>query len=76
MKKGTAMSSSGITRRKLFETAAVGTAASLAGFSFPRPAIAQLAKVRYTLSWLPTGQYAFIYSARQLGYFKKRGIDL
>ncbi len=45
-------------------------------FSFPRPAIAQLAKVRYTLSWLPTGQYAYIYAARQLGYFKSRGIDL
>ena len=70
------MSSSEITRRKLFETAAVGTAASLAGFSFPRPAIAQLANVPYTLSWLPTGQYAYLYSARQLGYFKKRGIDL
>ena len=33
-------------------------------------------KVRYTLSWLPTGQYAFIYLARQLGFFSKRGIDL
>jgi NitT/TauT family transport system substrate-binding protein len=70
------MSSSRITRRQLVLGAAAGTAASFAGFAFPRPAIAQLAKVRYTLSWLPTGQYAFIYSARQLGYFKKRGIDL
>jgi NitT/TauT family transport system substrate-binding protein len=25
---------------------------------------------------LPTGQYAYLYAARQLGYFKKRGIDL
>src|SRR5262249_54419408 len=41
-----------------------------------RPAIAQPAKVRYTLSWLPTGQYAFLYCARQLGYFKQRGIEL
>jgi ABC-type nitrate/sulfonate/bicarbonate transport system substrate-binding protein len=56
--------------------AAAGSAAGIAGFSFPRPAIAQPVKVRYTLSWLPTGQYAFIYSARQLGYFKQRGIDL
>jgi len=53
-----------------------GTAASVAGFSFPRPALAQLAKVRYTISWLPTGQYAYLYAARQLGYFKSRGIDL
>src|SRR5580658_7740186 len=58
-----------LTRRRL-----VGTIAG-AGW-FPRPAIAQTAKVRYTLSWLPTGQYAYIYEARQLGYFKKRGIDL
>jgi NitT/TauT family transport system substrate-binding protein len=67
------MTSSSTTRRKFLGTAA-GIAA--AGTTFPRPAIAQLVKVRYTLSWLPTGQYAFIYSARQLGYFKKRGIDL
>jgi ABC-type nitrate/sulfonate/bicarbonate transport system substrate-binding protein len=52
------------------------TAALAAAATFPRPALAQLVKVRYTLSWLPTGQYAFLYAARQLGYFKKRGIDL
>src|SRR6266852_5584811 len=69
-------SSMGMTRRKFFGAAGAGTAATIAGLTFPRPAIAQLVKVRYTLSWLPTGQYAFIYSARQLGYFKKRGIDL
>src|SRR5262245_19804943 len=68
------MTSSGMTRRKLL-SAAVGGAAATAT-TFPRPAIAQLVKVRYTLSCLPTGQYAFIYAARQLGYFKKRGIDL
>src|SRR5262249_26249815 len=60
-----------INRRTLLGGLAAATA-----FSFPRPAIAQLVKVRYTLSWLPTGQYAFIYAARQLGYFKRRGIDL
>jgi NitT/TauT family transport system substrate-binding protein len=65
-----------LTRRKFLCTVAAAGATTAAGFSFPRPAIAQLAKVRYTLSWLPTGQYAYIYSARQLGYFKKRGIDL
>ena len=64
-----------VTRRRSLGLAAAGTAA-LAGATFPRPAIAQPAKVRYTLSWLPTGQYAFIYCARQLGYFKQRGIDL
>jgi ABC-type nitrate/sulfonate/bicarbonate transport system substrate-binding protein len=65
-----------LTRRKLLATIATGTAATATALSFPRPAIAQLVNVRYTLSWLPTGQYAFIYAARQLGYFKQRGIDL
>jgi NitT/TauT family transport system substrate-binding protein len=68
------MTSSMMTRRKFVSAAAAG--AAVGGATFPRPAIGQLIKVRYTLSWLPTGQYAFIYSARQLGYFKKRGIDL
>src|SRR2546427_13236196 len=68
------MTPSTTTRRKFLSAAGAGIAA--AGATFPRPAIAQPAKVRYTLSWLPTGQYAFIYSARQLGYFKRRGIDI
>src|SRR5580704_9479432 len=67
--------SSMLTRRKLLTTTAAG-ASTLGASSFPRPALSQPVKVRYTLSWLPTGQYAFIYSARQLGFFKKRGIDL
>src|SRR6516225_16397 len=71
------MSSSGRrpTRRNFVHAAAAG-AAMLAAPTFPRPAISQPVKVRYTLSWLPTGQYAFIYCARQLGYFKRRGIEL
>ena len=64
------------SRRRFIATIASAGVAASAGWSFPRPAIAQAAKVRYTLSWLPTGQYAYIYAARQLGYFKKRGIDL
>lgn len=70
------MSSIKVTRRKFLGTTAAGMAATATGFSFPRPAIAQAVKVTYTLSWLPTGQYAYLYAARQLGYFKKRGIDL
>jgi NitT/TauT family transport system substrate-binding protein len=63
-----------ISRRKLL----AGTSAALLGarFGFPRPAIAQGAKLRYTLSWLPTGQYAYVYMARQLGYWKQRGIEV
>src|SRR3984957_13288172 len=72
----TAMLSRRVTRRKFLGAAVTGGSAIAAGFSFPRPAIAQLTKVNYTLSWLPTGQYAYLYAGRQLGYFKKRGIDL
>lgn len=64
-----------LTRRKLVTMTAAG-ASALAASCFPRPALSQPVKVRYTLSWLPTGQYAFIYAARQLGFFKQRGIDL
>ncbi len=62
------------TRRAFIGYAAA--TATAAGFSFPRPAIAQPVTVRYTLSWIPTGQYAYLYAARQLGYFTKRGINL
>jgi NitT/TauT family transport system substrate-binding protein len=65
-----------LTRRKFISRSAVGASVLAATSSFPRPSLSQPVNVRYTLSWLPTGQYAFIYSARQLGYFKKRGIDL
>jgi NitT/TauT family transport system substrate-binding protein len=62
-------------RRKLLKGAtATATLGALGALSFP--AIAQQTKVRYTLSWLPTGQYAFVYMARQLGFWKKRGIDV
>ena len=54
------MSSLPLSRRKLLGNAAAGAAAAATGFSFPRPAFAQLAKITYTLSWLPTGQYAYV----------------
>lgn len=62
----------GLTRRGVL----AGTAALAAASSFPAPAIGQATKVRYTLSWLPTGQYAFTYLARSLGFWKKRGLDV
>jgi NitT/TauT family transport system substrate-binding protein len=70
------MQSTRLTRRRFLASIAGSGLATVGGSSFPRPAIGQTAKVRYTLSWLPTGQYAYLYAARQLGYFKRRGIDL
>jgi NitT/TauT family transport system substrate-binding protein len=64
-----------ISRRGLIAGAAASSAAAAAG-SFPRPAIAQSKTVNFTLSWLPTGQYAFVYMARQLGFWKNRGLEV
>lgn len=65
-----------LDRRRLLLGAAA-TAGSLAAASaFPAPAIAQATKIKYTLSWLPTGQYSYVYLARSLGYWKKRGLDV
>jgi NitT/TauT family transport system substrate-binding protein len=75
--KGRTMSKQPIrlSRRKLLAGASAAAALG-APFAFPRPAIAQGAKIAYTLSWLPTGQYAYVYMARQLGFWKKRGIEV
>jgi NitT/TauT family transport system substrate-binding protein len=62
------------SRRAILTGASAGAAAAFV--PFPKPAIAQPARVRYTLSWLPIGQYAFIYMARQLGFWKQRGIEM
>ena len=62
------------SRRAILTGASAGAAAAFVPFS--KPAIAQPARVRYTLSWLPIGQYAFIYMARQLGFWKQRGIEM
>ena len=52
-----------LSRHKLLKGAAsAAVLGTLQPLSFP--AIAQQTKVRYTLSWLPTGQYAFVYSPR------------
>ena len=61
-------------RSLLTGTAATSLTAAVA--SFPMPAVAQAASISYTLSWLPTGQYAFVYMARQLGFWKKRGLEV
>ena len=56
-------------------TALKGLAAA-ALLPFAKPAIAQQTKVRYTLSWLPGGGNAYVFMARQLGYWKQRGLDV
>ena len=63
-----------LSRRSVLAGGAAGALAAAA--SFPMPAIARTNTIRYTLSWLPTGQYAFVYMARQLGFWKKRGVEV
>jgi ABC-type nitrate/sulfonate/bicarbonate transport system substrate-binding protein len=54
--------------------AGVAAAASVAG---PARAFAQSPrKTSLTLAWLPDGSNLFVYAAKNLGFFKKRGIDI
>jgi NitT/TauT family transport system substrate-binding protein len=32
--------------------------------------------VKLTLPWLPLGTYSYVYAAKKLGYFEKRGLDV
>jgi len=74
------LTAKGISRRTaLKQTAAAGLgAASLIGASslFPKPAIAADIPVKFTLPWLPTGGYAYVFAGTQQGYWKKMGMDV
>ncbi len=61
------------TRRDILK--GIGAGAAAMG-TLSAPAIAQTRTIKYTLSWLPTGQFAYVYMARELGYWKKRGLDV
>jgi ABC-type nitrate/sulfonate/bicarbonate transport system substrate-binding protein len=62
--------------RRISRRAAVGGIGTTALLPLATPAIAKSVEIRYTLSWLPTGGNAYVYIARQLGYWKKRGITV
>lgn len=53
-----------------------GGAATAAMGAIGAPAIAQTRKVNFTLAWLPTGQYCYLSCANQLGFWKKRGVEV
>ena len=62
-----------INRRNLLATGA----AAAASISAPTHVFAQtLRKTTFMLAWLPDGSNYFMYAAKNLGFFKKRGIDL
>jgi ABC-type nitrate/sulfonate/bicarbonate transport system substrate-binding protein len=61
-----------MTRRNL-----LGRAAGLATATLlPMPAIAETRQVKFTLSWLATASFAFVYAANVKGFMQKRGIDM
>jgi len=66
-----------LSRRELLKGVGAGVATAVLGGSmaFPAPAIAKNRKIDFTLSWLPTGAYAYVTLAKQL-FWKKRGLDV
>ena len=59
----------GISRRGVLAGAAGGAAL------LPLPAFAQSRAVKFTLSWVAQGSFAYVYVARAKGIMKARGID-
>jgi ABC-type nitrate/sulfonate/bicarbonate transport system substrate-binding protein len=59
----------GISRRGVLAGAAAGAAL------LPLPAIAQSRAVKFTLSWVAQGSFAYVYVARAKEIMKARGID-
>jgi ABC-type nitrate/sulfonate/bicarbonate transport system substrate-binding protein len=63
-----------IARRSLLRTIGAGT---LAAPAILRTVNAQgLRKIKFTLSWMPEGTYAFVYVAKALGAWKRFGLDV
>ena len=65
------------TRRQVIKGAGAGVATAVLGgaVGFPAPAVAKNRTLDFTLSWLPTGQYAYVTLAKQM-FWKKRGLDV
>jgi NitT/TauT family transport system substrate-binding protein len=61
-----------VSRRVLLKQAVGVATATL----LPMPAIAETHTVKFTLSWLATGSFAFVYAAQAKEFMKKRGIDM
>lgn len=60
-------------RRRFLKAVAAGTAAS----ALPARVYAQSSrKVTFMQAWLPDGSNMFIYAAKNMGFYKRRGIDL
>lgn len=70
-------STKSLSRRKFLAGAGALAATVSAGPFFLKKVNAQgLRKVKYTLAWIPQGHHAFSHVARDLGFWKKRGLDV
>src|SRR5581483_5062510 len=68
----------GWDRRSILKTlgGSAASAASLPGLTVLAHGQNQPTKVRLTLPWLPVGSYAAFIVARELGFWKTRGLDV
>lgn len=61
------------TRRDVIKKLGAGVVASA---TLGMPAIAQTRTIKLALPYLPTGQFSYAYVAREIGAWKKRGLDV
>ncbi|MBI2371301.1 MAG: ABC transporter substrate-binding protein [Deltaproteobacteria bacterium] len=66
-----------LDRRSFLRQVATAILGGAVGPLLPRQARAQrLTKVKFALPWIPSGHMAFFFAAQQLGYWKKRGLEV
>ncbi len=63
-------------RRRSFVSGGAALLASAAVGTMPAPSRAATTAVKATLPWLPLGTYSFMFVAKKLGYWEKRGLDV
>ena len=63
------------TRRSLLRTAGVIGGAGSLGIAMPRIGRAAT-PIKITLPWLPLGTYSYVFVAKEMGFFEKRGLDV
>lgn len=63
------------TRRSLLRAAGVLGGTGSLGIAMPRIGRAAT-PIKITLPWLPLGTYSYVFVAKEMGFFEKRGLDV